>query len=132
MVLALVPPTMSCIFEEKQNVWLTKRKIYDLSRLRMPRMKGGSNSDTLKAQANTMGESLFKKWNEVRSADIKTIKDMFDENGIIKNDGEHADLLHSASFFSDLYKWTMTPVIRALEEKHGKQERGGGLELPQK
>jgi len=91
-------------------------------------MKGGSNSATLKAQADTMGQSLFKKWNEVRLADIEKIKDMFDENGIIKG-GEHADLLHSASFFSDLYKWTMTPVIRALEKTHGNITVTFGIDL---
>ena len=93
----------------------------------------GSVED-LKRRAAELAGPLKKEWEKekVRGADIARIKSMFDENGNVNMDGEHAAKLMSATFFSDLYKWTMTPVIRELERMHKNITVTFGIDLRDK
>ena len=61
----------------------------------------------LRSQAQVDGMKLFTEWMSKRGDDIEKILRLFDEKGV-----SHTPL--SATTFSDLYKWTMMPVIRKL------------------
>jgi len=63
----------------------------------------------LRLKAHRDGIALLKKWKESRSTAIIKIMSKFDENGIPREPP-------TATTFSDLYKWTMMPVILKLEQ----------------
>jgi len=62
----------------------------------------------LRCQADINGKELLQTWYKARQADIATVMDLFDSEGVYKRP------IH-ATTFSDLYKWTMAPVIHKLE-----------------
>lgn len=70
------------------------------------------------------GVRLYTKWKEERSVMIEQILNNFDDNGDVKNGiaPEVARFLNSATWFNDLYKWTMYSVMRFIE----KQQKFGG------
>lgn len=73
------------------------------------------------------GMRLYSKWRTERSGMIARILKHFDDNGNVKSDSEpdlEPDIMRffkSATWFNDLYKWTMYPVMRFIE----KQEKFG-------
>ena len=70
------------------------------------------NHNKLRAQAISDGVNIFKNWLTYRSDDIEKIKCLFNDDGVLlDNNNKYL----SATTFSDLYKWTMLPVIRTLE-----------------
>ena len=70
------------------------------------------NHNKLRAQAISDGANIFKNWFKNRSDHIKKIKGLFNNDGVLLDNN---DKYLSATTFSDLYKWTMLPVIRTLE-----------------
>ncbi len=65
------------------------------------------------------GRRLYSKWITERSAIIARILGYFDDNGNVKPDSEPdiVKFLKSATWFNDLYKWTMYPVMRFIEKQ---------------
>ena len=79
-------------------------------------IKSDDNHNKLRAQAISDGAVIFKSWLKTRSDNIAKVKRLFNDDGVLLNDN---DKYLSATTFSDLYKWTMLPVIRRLEKcKH--------------
>ena len=76
----------------------------------------------LRSQAQVDGMKLFTKWMSERGNDIKNILSRFDENGVPTTP-------LTATTFSDLYKWTMMPVIRKLEKAKGEITVTFGIDL---
>ena len=77
----------------------------------------------LRSQAQVDGMKLFTEWMSKRGDDIqKNILSSFDENGVSLEP-------LSATTFSDLYKWTMMPVIRKLEAAKGEITVTFGIDL---
>ena len=72
------------------------------------------------------GKALLDNFLATRSEDIAKIGNHFDSDGFLKR--EHASLL-SATTFNDLYKWTMMPVIRKLEQVKGQITVTFGIDL---
>jgi hypothetical protein len=72
------------------------------------------------------GQEVFDRFMTERSNDIETILNLFDEKGNLKP--EYKKYL-SATTFNDLYKWTMSPVIRKLELMFGKIIVTFGIDL---
>jgi nicotinic acid phosphoribosyltransferase len=68
----------------------------------------GATDANLRRQAQIDGKKLFEDWFQNKRKEIDTIFAQFNEDGI-----SIAPL--TATTFSDLYKWTMMPVIRKLE-----------------
>jgi len=64
----------------------------------------------LRRQAHINGYALFKEWVSKRQTDINAILALADNEG---------KLPLRATCFNDLYKWTMLPVIRKMEELKG-------------
>ena len=64
--------------------------------------------ERLRCLAHDQGTALLGAWLESRKTEIGNILAMFDEQGRSLNP-------ISATTFSDLYKWTMMPVIRKLD-----------------
>jgi len=92
---------------------------YEAIKIEMKQMLGGHNiinnqmykndkNEELRCIAHIMGQEMLDKWIAARTGDIDRITPMFNEDGTP---------IHppSATTFSDLYKWTMMPVIRKLE-----------------
>jgi hypothetical protein len=65
-------------------------------------------TDRFKKSAFGKGQKSFDNWLKTRRSIIERIGKDFDENGRPK-------IPLSATTFNDLYKWTMTPVIRQCE-----------------
>ena len=74
----------------------------------------------LKALAISKGHALYTRWTTDRADIINTILDNFDKEGNLVPGADSA--LNSATWFNDLYKWTMLPVVRFVE----KQAKFGG------
>jgi hypothetical protein len=73
------------------------------------------NAKDLKDAAKLLGEKYINNWLIKRETDIKNILSCFDTNGkVLPNNGKNLKL--TATAFNDLYKWTMMPVIRAMEK----------------
>ncbi len=72
------------------------------------------------------GKALLDNFLSTRSVEIQKINSLFDMNGFLN--AEHRQLL-SATTFNDLYKWTMMPVIRALENNKGQITVSFGIDL---
>jgi hypothetical protein len=72
-----------------------------------PMYKNDKNEE-LRCISHQMGQDMLNKWITARTPDIDRITQLFNEDGTP---------IHppSATTFSDLYKWTMMPVIRKLE-----------------
>jgi len=70
------------------------------------------------------GRRLYTKWTTERSGMIALILKHFDDNGNVKPDSEpdlEPDIVRffkSATWFNDLYKWTMYPVMRFIEKQN--------------
>jgi hypothetical protein len=89
--------------------------------------KGNESFKEIHEQARLIalkeGMRLYTKWTTERSGMIALILKHFDDNGNVKPDSE-PDLepyimkfLKSATWFNDLYKWTMYPVMRFIEKQ---------------
>lgn len=65
------------------------------------------------------GRRLYSKWITERSAIIARILGYFDDNGNVKPDlpQDIMRFLKSATWFNDLYKWTMYSVMRFIEKQ---------------
>ena len=77
--------------------------------------------ERLRCLAHDQGAPLLGQWMKSRKAEINSILAMFDEQGRCLNP-------ISATAFSDLYKWTMMPVIRKLDPE-GKVRVTFGVDL---
>lgn len=74
---------------------------------------GVTMDEHMRCNAHIEGEKLINTWLESRAADISRVTDLFvDETG--PDEGKFKGTI-SATAFSDLYKWTMLPVVRKLE-----------------
>lgn len=74
---------------------------------------GVTKDELFRCNAHVEGQKLLDKWLETRAADISRVTDLFiDEDG--PEQGKFKGTI-SATAFSDLYKWTMLPVVRKLE-----------------
>lgn len=74
---------------------------------------GPSNDEKFRCAAHDLGQKLLDRWLELRSTEISKVTDLFiDEDG--QDNGKFNGPI-SATVFSDLYKWTMLPVIRKME-----------------
>ncbi len=62
----------------------------------------------LRCKAHIDGKELLNSWLETRNVQIQKVLELFDSNGV-------PYMAPSATTFSDLYKWTMMPVMRKLE-----------------
>ena len=80
--------------------------------------------DKLRGYALKEGRRLYSRWLKNRHVMITQILSNFDDYGNVKNDiaPSVAHFLNSATWFNDLYKWTMYPVMRLVE----KQAKFGG------
>ena len=76
----------------------------------------------LRSQAQVDGMKLFTEWMSKHDVNINAILSRFDENGVSLKP-------LSATTFSDLYKWTMMPVIRKLEAAKGEITVTFGIDL---
>ena len=85
----------------------------------------GITDANLRRQAQIEGKALFEKWFLERGEAIGKILDRFNEDGTTI-----APL--TATTFSDLYKWTMMPVIRKLEAAKGPITVTFGIDLRDK
>jgi len=77
--------------------------------------------ERLRCLAHDQGTALLGAWLESRNAEIGNILAMFDDQG-------RSFKPISATTFSDLYKWTMMPVIRKLDPE-GKVRVTFGVDL---
>jgi len=73
------------------------------------------------------GKPLLEAWLTKRAAAIKKITDLFDEDGKLVSNEIYPAI--TATAFNDLYKWTMMPVIRTLEENKGNTIVTFGIDL---
>ena len=69
------------------------------------------NASDLKEAASKLGEKYINNWLIVRKDEINKILSKFNADGTSK-----PTFQISATAFNDLYKWTMMPVIRAMEK----------------
>lgn len=72
----------------------------------------------IRDQCKSEGQTLLDNFLETRKVHIDKINNLFDDEGILKPENSY---LLSATTFNDLYKWTMMPVIRAIEKTQGSQ-----------
>ena len=72
------------------------------------------------------GQALLDNFLAARSNEIGQINDLFDSEGVLKSANS---AMLSATTFNDLYKWTMMPVIRALENTKGQITVTFGIDL---
>jgi hypothetical protein len=72
------------------------------------------------------GQALLDNFLATRSNEINQINDLFDSEGVLKPANS---AMLSATTFNDLYKWTMMPVIRALENTKGQITVTFGIDL---
>ena len=72
------------------------------------------------------GQALLDNFLAARSQEINQINDLFDSEGVLKSANS---AMLSATTFNDLYKWTMMPVIRKLEETKGPITVTFGIDL---
>jgi len=101
--------------------------------LLVPNTKFSTLDDDSKGQdreirdiAKAQGQALLDNFLSTRSVEIANISAHFDVDGALKP--EHRGLL-SATTYNDLYKWTMTPVIRKLEQVKGQITVTFGIDL---
>jgi len=82
----------------------------------------------LRCEASQNAKVLLRTWYESRKDAVAKIKSLFDANGIyLKPRTIHA------TTFSDLYKWTMAPVISKMESfKDGNVQVTFGIDLRDK
>jgi hypothetical protein len=80
----------------------------------------------IRDQCKIDGQVLLNTFLETRSKEINKINDLFDNEGVLKP--QNSDML-SATTFNDLYKWTMMPVIRAMEKTKGQITVTFGIDL---
>jgi nicotinic acid phosphoribosyltransferase len=87
-----------------------------------------SITDTnLRRKAHVEGTALLNSWLEENQSQIKTqILSSFDDDGVPQPG------VLTATAFNDLYKWTMLPVIRKLEEVKGGITATFGVDLRDK
>ena len=123
---------------EEFNIINEDRKIKDFDNpinknkyvaLQATYLKGGSASiektsgdievQKLKTLAEVQGIDLYTTWKDKRHTEIEKIKNEFSRSNYIP----------TATTFSDLYKWTMMPVIRKLEEYKGDITVTFGIDL---
>lgn len=106
---------------------ITKNASYNAMRNANQKNSADINDVQLRRQAQIEGKALFENWLQVRTADgsIKKILDRFNEDGT-------AIAPLTATTFSDLYKWTMMPVIRKLEAVKGPITVTFGIDLRNK
>lgn len=71
----------------------------------------------LKALAIHTGHELYTRWISDRKSLIDKILDYFDVNGNLMKEVPPNHPLRSATWFNDLYKWTMFPVMRFVEKQ---------------
>jgi len=72
----------------------------------------GETDEELRGIAHVQGKAMVDKWLATNTPNIDRILALFDDNGLPNKPP-------SATTFSDLYKFTMMPVIRKLEEYKG-------------
>ena len=90
---------------------ITKNNSYNITeseRTDCSNKNAGDEDKKLRCKAHDQGKELLEIWLSARSDDIGKLIDLFDEEGVYKKP-------IPATAFSDLYKWTMMPVIRKLE-----------------
>jgi hypothetical protein len=68
------------------------------------------------------GYKLYTRWITERKSLMDKILDYFDVNGNLKPEIQHDHPLRSATWFNDLYKWTMFPVVRFVEGQENFRE----------
>jgi hypothetical protein len=80
--------------------------------------------DKIRGYALKEGRRLYSIWLKDRRVMIAQILSNFDDYGNVRKDvsTENAKFFNSATWFNDLYKFTMYPVMRFVE----KQEKFGG------
>lgn len=90
--------------------------------------KTNSTFSDIHARARTIalyeGRRLYTRWSQERSTIIGQILSNFDDNGDVLStiSADNKLFFDSATWFNDLYKWTMYPVMRYVE----KQAKFGG------
>jgi hypothetical protein len=99
----------------------------------VPNKKFASDSDDatgldkqIRDKCNVDGEALLENFLKTRSREIAEINNLFDAEGRPKEANRN---LLSATTYNDLYKWTMMPVIRALESTKGQITVTFGIDL---
>jgi nicotinic acid phosphoribosyltransferase len=76
----------------------------------------------LRLLSGKQGQEYLDRWLSTRQHEIEKIMSMFTEDGKPKQPP-------TATTFSDLYKWTMMPVVRKLEQVKGKIIVTFGIDL---
>jgi hypothetical protein len=106
---------------------ITRNNSYNAMRLEnaSPINASGVTDANLRRQAQIDGKNLFEDWFQNKRKEIDTIFAQFNEDGT-----PIAPL--TATTFSDLYKWTMMPVIRKLEVAKGPITVTFGIDLRDK
>ena len=88
------------------------------------------NVGKLRDKASIVAKTYLTNWFENRKDGINNILNCFDGNGNIDENNKF-DVKLTATAFNDLYKWTMMPVIRAMEKSkaNGKVHVTFGIDL---
>jgi hypothetical protein len=75
--------------------------------------------DKIRGYALKEGRRLYSRWLKDRRVMIAQILSNFDDYGNVKPDisTDNALFFNSATWFNDLYKWTMYPVMRFIEQQ---------------
>ena len=83
--------------------------------------------DKAKAIALQEGKRLYTRWSQDRRDIITQILQNFDDNGDVLPPilADERSFFNSATWFNDLYKWTMYPAMRFVE----KQAKFGGTPI---
>jgi len=83
--------------------------------------------DKAKAIALQEGKRLYTRWSQDSRDKIAQILQNFDDNGDVLPSilADERSFFNSATWFNDLYKWTMYPVMRLVE----KQAKFGGTPI---